>query len=103
LARLFAQVVDNTVKKSQIGRSNNRMSLNNQANLKRIMEEARRQSLKNPTPQLSPIRLPEPQNPTNLLRVLKNGDSFDLPFKDNSLVTDFGHGRSWTNDNLKVT
>ncbi|XP_008203556.1 transient-receptor-potential-like protein isoform X1 [Nasonia vitripennis] len=73
----WTQVIDNTVTKSQIGRSNNRVSLRNQANLKRVMEEARRLSLTSPPPPLTPIKLPDTINPTNILRVLKDDDDFN--------------------------
>ncbi|XP_014207630.1 transient-receptor-potential-like protein [Copidosoma floridanum] len=75
----WSQVIDGTVKKSQIGRSNDRISLKQQANLKRVMEEARRLSLKSPPP-LSPIRLPDPVKSSGILRVLKD-DGFD-EFRD---------------------
>ncbi|XP_066591141.1 transient-receptor-potential-like protein isoform X2 [Prorops nasuta] len=67
----WSQVVKSAVRSSQIGRSNNKISLQNQQSLKKAIEEARKFAAKSPLPPVSPIHLPESTADT-ILNVIKD-------------------------------
>ena len=67
----WSQVVDSAIKSSQIGRSNSKMSLQNQLHLKAAMEEAQRLNNKSPLPPVPPVELPE-STASTILHVLQD-------------------------------
>ncbi|XP_057320234.1 transient-receptor-potential-like protein isoform X1 [Microplitis mediator] len=76
--RKWGQVVSSAVKSSQIGRSNNRVSLQSQQSLKKAMDEARKMCDKPLLPELTPVKLPE--EPTaNILHVIKGTNTPTTP------------------------
>ncbi|KAK0077924.1 hypothetical protein PV326_009713 [Microctonus aethiopoides] len=69
--RRWGQVISCAVQSSQIGRSNNRASLQSQQSLKKAIAEAKKLRARSPLPGISPIKLP--QDPTgNIIHVLKD-------------------------------
>ena len=59
------------MKNSQIGKSNSKSAIRNQASLKYAMEEAQRFISKSPVSPISPVKLPKSPS-TTILRILKD-------------------------------
>ncbi|XP_015184673.1 PREDICTED: transient-receptor-potential-like protein isoform X2 [Polistes dominula] len=78
----WGQVVNSAIRSSQIGKSNSRVSLQNQQSLKKAIEQARKLTAKAPTLPIPQIQLPK-STETTILHVLH-----DIVETDNSVKND---------------